>query len=251
MAKAFYPNAQTVIDAALRVLAVSDPEGGLSPTTTERTNALEALNFLVTSWQADGLQVWCQKTQTITLVAGQASYTVGPGGDINIARPTQISQAWLRATTGTQPVDIPLNLIDRATYNALSVKTTQGSSNQLFYEPAYDLPAGNSGAAAKGRFYLWPVPDSSVVANYNLMFVYTRPIQDFNSTTDYLDFPQEWFNAIKWGLAAQIGFEYGVPVEIMDRIRKTAEDEKQRVLGWDTEKDSVFFQIDHRYETRF
>ncbi len=251
MAQAFYPNAQTIITAALRAIAVSDPEGGVSPSATELTNALEALNFLVTSWQADGLQVWCQKIQTVTLVAGQDSYTCGPTGQIVIQRPTQISQAWLRATTGTQPVDIPLNIIDRQTYNALSVKNTSGTSNQLFYDPTYDLPGGNFGANTSGKFYLWPVPDSTVVANYNLMFVYTRPIQDFNAVTDYLDFPQEWFNAIKWNLAHQIAFEYGVPVELLDRIKKIAEEEKARVMGWDTEKDSVFFQVDHRFDGRF
>lgn len=247
MAQGFYPNAQTVIDAALRAIAVADPEGAVSPSTTERTNALEALNFLVTSWQADGLQVWCQKQASTSLTASQNSYTCGPAGNIVVARPNIITQAWLREASGSAPVDIPLEIIDRSRYNLLSSKASEGTPSQLFYDPLYDMPGGNSGANAYGKLYLFSTPDTNAATNYNLYVVYTRPIQDFNATTDYLDFPQEWFNAIKWNLAYQIAFEYGVPVEILDRVKKIAEEEKERVLGWDTAKESVYFQVDTRY----
>lgn len=249
MAQAFYPTAQTIIDAALRAIAVADPEGGISPTTTERTNALEALNFIVTSWQADGMQVWCQKQGTHTLTAATTEYTVGPGGAIAIARPTQITQAWLRSND-TNPIDIPLQIIDRNTYNLLSSKTSAGTPNQLFYDPQYDLPATNNGANAKGKIYLWPAPTATDVTTYDLYFIYTRPIQDFSATTDNLDFPQEWFNAVKWALAHQLAFEYGVPVEILDRINRKAEEEKARVMAFDTDQNSVFFQPDRRFTNR-
>ena len=245
MAQTFYPNAQTVIDAALRAIAVSDPEGGASPSTIERTNALEALNFLVTYWQADGMQVWCQKTGTHTLTVDTTEYTVGPGGAIDIARPTQVTQAWLRSND-TDPVDTPLNIVDRNTHNFLSTKTSSGTPNQLMYDPRYDMPAGNNGANAKGLITLWPAPTSTDVTTYDLHFVYTRPIQDFNAVTDFLDFPQEWFNAIKWNLAYQISFEYGTPVEILDRIRKIAEEEKARAMAFDTDQVGIFFQPDDR-----
>ena len=247
MAQGFYPNAQTIIDAALRAIAVTDPEGALSPSTTERTNALEALNFIVTSWQADGLQVWCQKQASVALTAGQNSYTCGPTGNVVIARPTVISQAWLREASGSTPTDSPLEIISRQTYNALSSKSSQGMPVQLFYDPLYDLPGGNSGANAYGKIYLFVTPDTTAATNYTLYFVYTRPIQDFNATTDFLDFPQEWFNAIKWNLAYQLAFEYGVPVEILDRLKLIAKEEKDKAMSWDVEKESVYFQVDRRY----
>ena len=245
MAQSFYPTASNVIDSALRAIAVADPEGGLTPSTTERTNALTALNYIVTSWQADGMQVWCQKQASYVLTAA-SSYTVGPGGNIVIARPLSVTQAWLRDTS-TNPIDIPINMIDRSTYNMLSSKSSVGAPNQLFYDPEYDRDATNNGANAKGKIYVWPTPDSTIVTNYDLYFIYTRPIEDFNAVTDTLDFPQYWFNAIKWNLAHQLAFEYGIPVEILDRIGRLAEEEKGKAMAFDTEQDSVFFQPDTRW----
>ena len=249
MAQSFYPTAQNIIDAALRALAVIDPESSTTPTTTERTNALTALNYLVTSWQAEGMQVWCQKQYTHILTADTVSYTIGSSGaDITASRPMGVTQAWLRSND-TKPIDIPINIIDRTTYNNLSVKTSTGNTNQLYYDPQYDRDSSNNGTNAKGKVYLWPVPDTTGVATYDLYFSGTRPIEDFNAITDTLDFPQEWFNAIKWNLAYQLSFDYGTPIEKQNKLEKLADEEKSRVLAWDVEQNSVFFQPDRRFTT--
>lgn len=240
MAQAFYPTAQQVIDRALEDIGAVDPEGGLSPTTTQRTSALQVLNFLVTSWIADGMQVWCQKTGTYTLSNGVNNPTVGPGGTIAIARPLSIQQAWLRDTVTSPNMDIPLTPISREEYNRLSVKTTTGTPNSYFYDPEYDLPGTNSGASAKGRLYLWPTPDTSIATQYDLYFVYTRPIQDFSAVSDTLDFPQEWFNAVRWNLALNLCPSYSVPIETWDRIAALARNTKQDALNWDRESGSVY-----------
>lgn len=241
MAQSFYPTSTTVIDAALRVVGGLDPEGGITPTTTQRNNALEALNFLVTSWQADGLQVWCQKQGTYTLSSAVSSVTIGPGGTINVARPLSIQQAWLRDTVASPNVDTPVRVVGREEYNLLSVKTTTGTPNMIYYDPQYDLPGGNSGTTAKGTIYMWPVPDTSLATQYDLYFIYTRPLQDFSAVGDGLDFPQEWFNAIKWNLTMAIAPEYQVPIMTWDRIVKLAEDTKEAALAWDGEQTSTTF----------
>jgi len=243
MAQNFYPTAQNVIDAALRALAAIDPESSTEPTTTERTNALQTLNFLVTSWQAHGMQIWCHKTVSYTLSAAN-SYTIGPSGaTITAARPLSIVQAWLRDTS-TDPVDIPVNIISRDEYNLLSVKTSDGIPNQLFYDPEYDRDASNNGANAKGKIYVWPQPDATVVTNYDLYIVSVRPIQDFNAVSDTLDFPQEWFNAVKWNLAYHLSFDYGTPREKQDKIEKIATDALNLALSFDVDQTPVLFQPD-------
>jgi hypothetical protein len=245
MAQAFYPTAANVIAAAIRAIAAADPEGGLSPSTTENTNALQALNFLVTSWAAIGMQAWCHKNTSHILTAATNSYTIGPGANIDVARPTSIVQAWLRSTD-TLPVDTPVRIISRQEYNLMTVKTTAGPPNALFYDPQYDLPGSNDGANAYGKIFVWPTPSATEVTNYDLHLVYVRPIQDFSATTDVLDFPPEWGNAIKWNLAYQIAFEYGVPVEILDRLEKRAKDELELAESFDTEQTSAYFQPDSR-----
>lgn len=245
MAQVFYPTATQLISDAMRALAVIDPESTVEPTTTETANALRTLNYIVTSWQAIGLQGWCHKTVSYTLSAA-SEYTIGPSGaTITAARPLRIMQAWLRDTS-TDPVDIPVNIVSRDEYNLLSVKTTDGIPNQLFYDPEYDRDASNSGANAKGKIYIWPQPDATVITNYDLYLVTQRPLQDFNAVSDTFDFPQEWFNAIKWNLAYQLSFEYGTVAEKQDRIKKLAEDTLELAKSWDIDPASSFFQVDTR-----
>jgi hypothetical protein len=240
MAQVFYPTASQVIDRALEDIAAVDAEGGLTPTTTQRTSALVVLNYIVTSWQAHGMQVWCQKQATHTLTASTSSYTIGSGGDINItARPLTIQQAWIRDTVADPDTDIPIRIISREEYNRISAKATTGVPNCIFYDPEYNREGTNSGATAKGKIYVWPTPDSSVVTQYDLYVVYTRPISDFNATSDTLDFPQEWFNAVRWNLAHQLCPGYTVPLGRMHEIEKLAETSLKLALSSDTENTST------------
>jgi hypothetical protein len=189
------------------------------------------------------MQVWCQKQGTHILTASTSAYTVGPSGDVNIQRPLSIQMAWLRDTSS---IDSPLRIIGREEYNMFSAKTSSGKPNVLYYDPQYDLPASNSGASAKGKIYLYPTPTAAEVATYDLYFIYTRPIQDFTASSDSLDFPQEWYNAVKWNLAAEIMPEYGLPVMEQDRIRGQAKATLELVEGWDREEGSIFIQPDNQ-----
>lgn len=244
MAQAFYPTAQQTIDDALRTIAAVDPEGGITPTTTQRTDALRFLNYLVTSWQAHGMQVWCQKIATMTTMTAATNWTVGPSGDINIQRPLSVQQVWLRTLNDPQ-IDTPVEIIGREEYFRLSAKEATGRPTHVFYDPEYDLPGGNNGANAKGRMYVYPMPDATAIATYALQFVYTRPIQDFSAVGDYLDFPQEWFNAVRLNLALMLCPEYSVPLNKWDRIKKEAQDALNLALSWDRENASFFISPAH------
>lgn len=241
MAQYFYPTAENIIDDALEIIRAIDPEASVTPTTTQRTKALRALNRMVTSWYAKGFQVWCTKNQSVTLVAGTTSYTWGPSGAINTARPLSISQAWLHNTSeDTDP--LPLSIIGREEYNRYTNKESESVPLAIYYDPQYDGPASNSGANAKGKLFVYPAPSTSAASTYTMTVVYTRPIQDFNATSDSLDFPQEWYDAIIWNLASQLCPAYGVPVMYWDRIRSEAKDKLDLVSGWDREEGSVFIQ---------
>lgn len=241
MAQSFYPDANSIIDAALGCIRAVDPEDTPAPTSIQITNALKCLNFIVTSWQALGLQVHSIKNASLTLVAGQSSYTVGPGGNLNIARPLMVTQAWLHNTAAdTDP--IKMQIYGREEYNELTDKESESTPIGVWYNPEYDLPAANSGASAKGKLYVYPTADSTVASAYTMTVVYQRPIQDFAADTDSLDFPQWWYNAIKWQLAADMSYDYGIPVQYLDRIEKRAERELKMVMGWDVEEGSVFLR---------
>ena len=60
------------------------------------------------------------------------------------------------------------------------------------------------------------------------------------------DFPSEWFQCLRWGLASEIAVDYGLPLEKLSGIIQRAESYKQRLMAWDTEYASTFFQPDIR-----
>jgi hypothetical protein len=247
MAQNYFPTAQGIIDAALEAIRAIDPEQTMVITTTQRTTALTKLNAIVTSWQAKGMQVWCTKNVSVTLVSAQASYTMGSSGaDVTTSgRPLSISQAWLHNTSAnTDP--IALRIIGREEYNSYTSKATASTPNSVWYDPQYDSPGGNSGASAKGKLFVYPPPDATTSAAYTMVVVYTRPIQDFVAISDGLDFPQEWFNALIWRLAHQLSFSYGLPVMYIDRIKSVADDELETVQGWDRESGSMYLQPDNQ-----
>jgi hypothetical protein len=241
MAQSFYPSALTIINDALLCIRAVDPENTLTVTTTQQTNALTRLNMIVTSWQALGMEVWCQKQGELTLVAGTTSYTLGVGGSLTIARPLAISDAWLHnITDNTDPRH--LEKMGREDYNRLTAKNSQAPTVSFWYDPSYDLPGGNSGTTSKGTLYVYPTPDSTTASTYTLRFTYSRPLQDFAATSDSLDFPQEWYNALTWNLAAQLCPSFGVPVMYWDRIKAQAKEELDNVKGWDHDDGSIFIQ---------
>ena len=240
MAQVFYPTALNVITDALTDIGAIDPEGGITPTSGMTTGALRVLNYLVTAWQAHGMQVWCQKQGTYSLSNGVGNFTIGPSGaTVTADRPLSIQQAWLRNTVADPDQDIPIRIISREEYNNLATKASSGTPICLYYDPEYDRPGSNSGANAKGKVYIWPVPDTTVATTYDLYFIYTRPIADFNASSDTLDFPQEWYNAVRWNLAEALCPSYEVPIVKWDRIRKNAQDSLALALSWDRDQSSV------------
>lgn len=245
MAQAFFPNSGAVVNDALMNIGATDPEGGVTPTTTQRNNALQMFNYLVTAWQAHGMQIWCQKTHSGALTASNADYTVGSGGDYNIQRPLSIQHAYLRNTANDPDSDQEVRIISREEYIEIPVKLETGVPNVLYYDPQYDVPGANSGATAKGMIFLHPVPDATTASNYTLGFVYTRPIQDFSGLTDSIDFPQEWYNALMWNLALALTFSYDVPAQKRADISKMAKDSLDLALSWDRELQSL--EISPRY----
>jgi hypothetical protein len=58
------------------------------------------------------------------------------------------------------------------------------------------------------------------VANTTVRFTGQRPFQDFDSSTDVPDFPQYFYNALAWGLADQLCYQYGVGLSERAMINK-------------------------------
>jgi hypothetical protein len=221
-----------IIKSALRKIGVVAQ--GEVPSTDQYTEAAFALNLLVKSWEADGMPLWALRTTTIPLTANVNSYDIGVTKTVNTDKPLKVIQAWNRNTISN--IDVPMRILTKQEYNILGNKTTTGNPIQIYYEPLRDY----------GVLHVFPTPSSTDASNQVIHIVHQRPFEDFNASTDTPDFPQEWYDAVVYGLAVRLAPEYGVPIDQRQVLGREAADIKMAALSFGTEEGSLFFQREYR-----
>lgn len=225
-----------IVNAAFRKLGVL--ADGAVPTATQIANANEALNNIIFTLYAQGMPVWAMTTTFFNMVQGQGAYPVGLGvgtGNLNITAPLKITQAWnLDITDPTNTWRIPMNIYTQYNFNLLNAPANQGFPIHLWYQP------GNQ----TGTINLWPVPDLYSQTNRQMWFVYQRPFDQFNATTDTPDFPQVWLEPLIYSLAHRLGPEYGVPLSERDKLNEEATALITNALSFGTEEGAIFLQPD-------
>ncbi len=239
MSTSYSISRDTIISAALRKLQVL--ELGVTPDSNTITNAAQALNIMIKAWQTQGIKLWTVVEDTLTLVAGQTSYVIGPSGPGLVAdKPLKVIQAWARNTTVTPQLDIPLLPLSKQEYNTLSSKFTQGMINSFFYDPS----------TTSGTMYFFLTPDANTASTYQIHFVAQRPLLDVSLSTDIPDFPNEWMQALVWGLADELAVEYGCHINLRQEVAMKAEKYRKMMEDWDIEAPSTFFSPDMRMQYR-
>jgi len=221
-----------IINRALSLLGVV-PQGG-TPTTYDLSDANLALNGLVKSWMADGLQLWAITSYNIPLTNGVNKYRIGLNQTINISKPLKIQQAYNRNTTSF--VDIPMRILTRQEYNMLGNKSVSGNPIQIYYDPQ----------RVYGDLYVFPTPTTVEASNNIVVIHYQRPFEDFDADIDEPDFPQEWFDAICYGLACRLAPSYGIPLADRKQLWNEMTIIKQDAMNFGLEEGSMFFQPDFR-----
>ena len=228
-------NRDAIITRALRIVGAIGQ--GETPSATAISEAAEALNDLVKEWEVDGMALWAVKEYSFSPVDGKASYTIGVGQlapEINAIAPLKILQGWARIADK----DTPIILLTRHEYNLLGAKTSPGYTSQFWYNP----PGEMATTEITGTLTLYPVPAAFVEANVVYYFTGVRPYADFDAAEDVLDFPSYWNNAVKWGLADQLSYEYGVGLDERSRIERKADKHKEMALSYGTEEGHLLIQ---------
>jgi hypothetical protein len=218
----------SLITGALRL--VGGVAQGETPTSSQISEAAEALNMMIKAWIADGMPLWAIKKHNFALTSGTNNYTIGTSQTINTPKPLKIIQAFLRNTTSS--VDTPMEIVTKQEYWDLGNKSSTGLPIQLMYDPNIMY----------GTIYLFPTPDSVAQTGYQVHIIYQRPFEDFDASTDTPDFPQEWTEAIKYGLAVRLAGEYGMPVQDRRQLIQEAVAIKSEALSFGTEEGSLYFQ---------
>jgi hypothetical protein len=228
----FSTSATNIINGALRIVGAIGQ--GETATTAQTNEALEALNMLVKAYEADGMPLWAIKQYSVPLTASASYYEIGLSKTVNTPKPLKVIQAFLH--NNSTGLDIPMRVITRQEYNTLGNKTTTGQPIQIWYEPLNTY----------GILHTFPCADSTSATNCTINITYQRPFEDFDSVADEPDFPQEWFDALKYGLADRLAPEYGIAIVDRNDIRSRAIQLKTEALSFGTEEGSFFFQADRR-----
>lgn len=223
-----------VIGRALRIVGAIAT--GETPAPGALTEASDALNQLVKEWQADGMQMWGILTTSFPLTATVSVYPIGLGQTVNQTAPNKVYQAWMRDNTAL--TDQPMLVITRQEYDILGSKFSPGTPNQVYYFPPGPLDTNQ----IVGTFTFYTTPDAFTAANKTFFFTGQFPLTDMNMGTDIPDFPSYYYNALVWGLAEQLGFEYGVPIQAQSQISAMALKHLTKAQGFDMEEGSLYLQ---------
>lgn len=189
-------------------------------------DGLSALNLMLKTMNADE-HLWQMQERTLTMVAGQAAYTLTP-------KPLRV----LSVRRMRQTIETPMNRLSRQVYFDQPNKTASPSIPVSYY---YDPQQ------ASGVLYLWPAPSAATIADYTINMTVVRRFDAVTSTGQTLDVPEEWQEAIVWGLADRLETEYPVnDSRLAGKVTAYAVATYNALRSWDNENASIMLQPDVR-----
>jgi hypothetical protein len=188
-----------LITAALKRIGVVG--AGQTPSSEDASDALLRLNALLDSWATERLFVPSITRTTWTIVSGTGSYTVGSGGDVNIARPVFVQDIRFQDTNQSPTLEMPLEWLTDQAYANIALKTQQARyPTTVYYNPTFT-------GAGYATITLWPIPTLSTLQG--VIYAPTTLVQVASlDTTVSLQPGYAWM--IQENLAAMLAPEWGI-----------------------------------------
>jgi hypothetical protein len=192
--------------------------------------ARRSLNIMFQEWGNRGLHYWEVANNSITLVNGQATYTMfrstsdGTSDATAVYGVDDILEAVYRNSSS---VDTPLTKINRSSYQALSNKTSTGQPTQYFVQRFID----------KVTITLYLTPGSSEAGN-TINYYYVKRIQDVGDYTNATDIPYRFVPCMASGLAFYLAQKFAP--QRTQELKLLYEDELQRALAEDGSSSSSY-----------
>jgi hypothetical protein len=143
--------------------------------------ALMTLNVMLKAIQIPTATLWKISTGSITITDATASYAV-------TGRPVNIDSVNYRRSGA----DLPMLRLTWEEYRDLPDKASAGQPTQFHYQRLRET----------ATLYVWPV--LATAAGETLEWSGRAEIEDVAATTDTLDVPGEWYEAIIYGLADRL-----------------------------------------------
>jgi len=192
--------------------------------------ARRSLNIMFQEWANRGLHYWEIKNNSLTLVDGQATYTMyrstsdGTSDATAVYGVDDILEATYRNASN---VDTSLSKISRSDYQALSGKTNEGQPTQYFVQRFID----------KVTLTLYLTPGSTEAGNF-INYYYVSRIQDAGAYTNDADVPYRFVPCMIAGLAYYLAVKFAP--DRVQMLKMLYEDELQRALQEDGSSSSSY-----------
>jgi hypothetical protein len=191
--------------------------------------ARRSLNIMFQEWANRGLHYWEIANNNITLVNGQAVYTMFRSTDDGTSDATAVYGVddILEAVYRNNNVDTPLTKINRSTYQGLSNKTATGTPSQYYVQRFID----------KVTITLYLTPGASEAGKF-LNYYYVKRIQDAGVYTNATDVLYRFVPCMVSGLAFYLCQKY--QPQRCQEMKLYYEDELNRALEEDGSSTSSF-----------
>lgn len=157
-------------------------------------------------------------------ISGAVISTVLVG--LKMSRPLSLNNIYIRDTTTN--IDVPLRALSRTDYQLLGNRFAEAKPNQYYFDVQLET----------ANLYIYNVPNAT---NYELHLQTERQFYDMTNGTDTFDFPQGWFQALKWGLAAELCVEYAVDIQMVSYYEQKAQEMIEEAFNDSVEETSVYF----------
>lgn len=200
---------------------------GASLSIDQLADGMSKLNDLVNFWQTQGLKLWLESEQTVTLVEDQQRYSIYPSGDVAVARPLRVKQVVYRSSSDAVR---PVRIISREEWTRQPSRSDSGIITQAYPEKLYD----------RINLYVWMIPNAEEAAG-TLRVVLHSQTAGATYTGDSMAFPPEWALALRWGLADQL--TVGMPEPIVQRCMMEAERHRSALEAWDVEEAPMYYTL--------
>ncbi len=186
--------ARDLIERSLRLIGVV--ASGETMTADEANDGLTTLNYLIQSWATQGLTMHAVTRVTEPIIASQAYYTLGSGGNIDRAWVRRIERASIVFSSTTPDTETPITCYSDQTWANIAAKDMTSTVPQgIYYDATYPL----------GKVYPWPVATDATVS---LVLYIPEPIVTLTALTTTLSVPPGYEGALAYNLAVWLAPEY-------------------------------------------
>ena len=211
---------QQLITASLQDLRVI--QTGETASSEDSSFALERLNDWINGLATENLTVYTI-TRTIWTLSTAASYTIGTGGAVDVARPTgplSIENIGFQDTSVSPTMEYNLGpVLTEDGYAAIAQKAlTSVYPQNWYYKPTF--------AAGLGVLIPNPIPTSATLQGV----IYTHtPVSEFSALSETIALPPGYRRFLRLGLAKELSsaFDAGLTPELQVSANQAKSDIKR------------------------